>query len=522
MPFQATPLNMVGISQDPSPENIPPTVWNKAINVRFGEFAANKGSGYIDLAGPALFAPERLQFIENLNQLFWLYYGPDGVGVWDGTTHSDITPVGYTSGTRDLWSDTQLNGVAVSNNFIDGPLFWDFNTTNPLTLLPGWPNGVAGDPTWRCNTMSAFKFNLFAFGMREDGVELNDVLRWSASAAPGNLPSSWIPTASNDAGSLPIGGTRGRIIDAVALRDQLLVFKTDSSVSILPVGGTLIYGQRDAYSTIGMLAPRCGIEYRGRAIVLTDKDVVLTDGVEVESIIDDRNRRALFRELDSSLFQRSFMAWDPVSAKVAIFIPSINHPNPGSECNVVYVWDPRDGEWSISVPGDGMSDYALGFHPPPESGAWDNDPEEWDLDGLPWSEGAPSNSELTLASFESELIYGVAAGNLQANGKTIEMELEKLALQFGDVDRITYMNQIWVSADGTYGAQFTVEAGGHDQGTDQPVYGAPITMTVGEDKQRTLEASGRFIALRFKSIGDTNFRINGMRINWRDGGRYAA
>jgi hypothetical protein len=169
-----------------------------------------------------------------------------------------------------------------------------------------------------------------------------------------------------------------------------------------------------------------------------------------------------------------------------------------------------------------MADYALGFYLADPDAIWDGDTQAWDLDGSPWNSAGPTNSKLATVGYDAERIFAFERGELLDNGKPLTATFEKRGIQIGDPDQVTYMAQIWVSADGAAGAQFQVQAGGTDQGPDVPVYGAPVTMDVGSDRYVTLEAAGRYLALKFTSLGAADFRVNQFRIKYRKAGRYAA
>ena len=193
------PISPKGIIYDLTPDRVDPDTLNAGSNVIFRDGIASRIKGHGQVFGTPLFALEDLQYLLNtrteLNN-YWLYPTGDSIGVYNGSNHFDISPVGMSAvSLYNQWTGGNLNGVPILNNKKNNPVYWDLNTGNAMIDLPGWPAGT------KAESVRPFKYHLIAMNITDPGGIFGEALLWSSAAEPGTIPQSWTPLASNEAGS---------------------------------------------------------------------------------------------------------------------------------------------------------------------------------------------------------------------------------------------------------------------------------------------------------------------------------
>jgi len=124
---------------------------------------------------------------------------------------------------RDAWGSAITDGA-----WQDDSLQWDEYPAGqePLQRAPGWCDG------WTALQVVAYKDQLVAIGVNApsiygDAAEPFLVL-WSSLAPAGSFPNAWNPQVGNFAGYVLVQDTPGALAAALLLRDDLILYKTDS------------------------------------------------------------------------------------------------------------------------------------------------------------------------------------------------------------------------------------------------------------------------------------------------------
>ena len=312
-----------GIATDLPDWAAPPDVLSQGDNVEFRDGVINRSPSTSPVYDPPSVAPliARNVQIENVN--YWVYVGATAAYVVTGSTHTAITHAsGQTSQTAiNRLSLELLNGVPIFNNALDEPMYWDGNPTNKFVDLPGWT------ATETCRFLVPHRFHLFAFAVDEAAGFFPNKIKWSDAAAPGNVPSSWTPAATNEAGSATLSDTPGELISAANLRSSLAIYKKGSTHIADYIGGEEIFAFRTLFSQAGALTRNCVVDINGAHLVVTDGDIVIHDGQSIRSIAAKRRRNYFFNALDQDNFENMFVVYNRQQNEVWICFPETGSPD---------------------------------------------------------------------------------------------------------------------------------------------------------------------------------------------------
>ena len=334
-------VGKVGVVYDTPAQELPAHVWTDARGVRFYDNSVWKAYGQEAVLGTPTVDPYYIYHHLGPANVFWAYPGLAKVYATDGATHSDITrAVGgdYTGAANDIWQGTHLGGIEVFNNGIDVPQAW-INPAlgTPLVDLANWPASTTA------RVLKSFKQYLVALDVTKSGTHFPFLVKWSHVADPGTVPSSWDETDDAlDAGEYPLAESGGHILDGVQLDDQFMIYKEDQTHIMSYIGGRFIFQFRKRFDT-GVIAPRCVVEYKKKHYVATAEDIIVHDGFQQESILDDRMRRWYAGYPDPDYVKRSFMVLNERENEIWMCMPAAGQEHP----NVALIINTKDGTQTI-------------------------------------------------------------------------------------------------------------------------------------------------------------------------------
>ncbi len=504
----------IGVVKDLLPANVDVNRYTHVHNVIFDEDRARRQKG-ITLRTPApLFKPERLhyRFFNGVNHM--LYAGQEGIGL-DTSGQTDITPLGYPANLelgQHGW--TSLNGVPVWNHRGFTPHYHDGGIL--MLELPSWPSG------WFCNRMTSFKFYLIAIGGGDATSDIEDQIRWSTSADPGSLPAEWIPTPENDAGDMSFSDTPGPILDAVPLRDSLVVYKGTGIYLVQFIGGIFVFGQRKLFSETGILAENCVVAFRGRHYCVTEGDIIVHDGSRAESIADGEVREFIFNDMSGLYINRSFAYLDPQTLDFCFCWPSKSSLG-WCDRRVRYHLGagPNAGRWTFETmfPFE-VSDVEGGSYTVSGVGGdWDSDIDTWDLKIGVWDDSAEVNiGDQTLeAYYEIKELGQPQWGGMRGAEVSPDAEMRWESKQL-DPSGAVIVDHVWPIIDNPGGAEIFAEFGWQEDRRD------PITWSQADqvNGSRGIDVAqrGRYFSIRFFSSDERDWSIAGFDIDYRPAGRY--
>lgn len=511
-------LRLAGVVADLPAYQAPPDAWTTARNVVMRPYA-ERVQGYSSVYGAL---STNLRSIMNARLSsgvnFWLYNGPTSMYATDGTTTTDLSPGGLTSVTAlNRWSVGMFNGVPYANNAADAPMYWDGNTANNFAALPGW---IAGSS---CGALRSWSNFLIAMNMSEPGGEYPDRVRWSSAAPVGTVPGTWTAAATNEAGDFSCSSTPGALIDGAPLGGNFVLYKNRSAFLMQYIKGTLIFSVTPLPIARGVLALNCIANFKGRHFLLTEGDMVVTDGVSVESVAADVIRKWFFNQLDQTTYDACFVIENRRESEIIVCLPTAG----GTKCDLAAVWNWQRNKWGIrELPS--ISCGALGIvsdTAPTEvwsamSGTWDSYSRRWGEQ--PFSEavesvvvGAPNDTTPS-----SSLAHKLDSGDT-ANGAAIAATLGKYSMDFGDPNLVKTVRRVYPFADSpVLGTTLTVRVGSQMTPTGAVQWSASQPFVIGTDQFVNTFAVGRYISVEFSSSSGARWSLPSFEVLYNERGRY--
>lgn len=499
-----------GVIADERPQEIPVNAWSAARNMRFVDGYARRFEGLTQTFATTSAIPYFLMPFSFSTTRYWVHAGLDNVYVDDGTTRTEITGTTPTGAIDDRWSGGVLSGLLVLNNNSDSPFYWDGNTSNNLTTLTGW------DTDWRAACVRPFKNFLVALDVTKSSVRYPYMVKWSHSADPGSLPSSWDETdPSVDAGELDLAETPDVCIDQLPMGDVNVIYKEASMYSMQHIGAPFIFRFQRLPGDVGMIARGCAADIPGVGhIVMAAGDVVTHSGQGPTSILSGRMRSWLFNTIDGSVYKRSFIATNPTKYEAWICFPESG----ATACTLALVWNYKDDTFaireipSITYGAKGPLTYA-------SAGTWSADSNTWDTDTTSWGSSDASSAEHRLLLCRDSDIL-IADSGTTNDGTAYDAYLEKTGLAFDDPGAVKMIRAVYPRIDGPTGQTLTVEVGGSMDAEASPTWSAPVTYTIGSSYKADCFATGRFLSLRIKSTGSFAWRCKSIDVDLIKRGAY--
>ena len=489
--------------------------WNQCTNVLFPNGFASSAPGWADAVGGCLFRPLWLLPVFTPTVYYWIYVGNDagntvgGIGVTDGVNHFDITPAGgIVALTAGEITGGNLNGIPVINWGTAPPVFWDLNTGNICTDLPGWPVGQLAA------AMRPFKYHLIAMNISDGTGDFPDLVAWSNAAVPGAIPTEWASTPDNDAGNFSLAQASGEVVDGGAIRDQFIVYKNHSTFIMQFIAGQFVFSQRGAFVTSGILARNCWAEMYGSHYVITDGDVIRHNGQEVQSLIDGRMRDYMFNQIDPDTYQTSFIVSSHSTKEVWCCFPKTGHPNP----DTALVYDVRSDSWgNTDLPE--IPFIARGIlNEPGVTFDWDSLTNTWDENFSAWNQRQfnPTTDLLVMADQAGTRM--LAHGGFNRDGAAVPVFLSMDSKDFGEPQRLKLVTAVWnqIQADRTDpDGRYFIRVGWQAETADSVTWLPRQPINAHQFNKADFLVSGRFISIEITGDQTKSWRLNSMDIDYR-------
>lgn len=475
-----------------------PDTFDQADNIVFRQGVAERADSVSAVYDPPSVAPYGILNFQLAGTNYWIYTGATASYVVEGSTHTDITHAGgQTSQTSiNKLSLGLLNGVPFFNNALNEPMYWDGDVGNNFVDLPGW---VA---TESCNVLVPHRFHLFALGIDGPSGDFPEQVKWSAAAAPGNVPASWTPAATNEAGSAELSDTPGEIISGKNLRASLAIYKKQSTHIVDYIGGEEIFAFRTLFSQAGALTRHGVADINGSHFVVTDGDVVLHDGSNIRSLVKNRRRRFLFNQLDQDNFDNLFCVFNRERNEVWLCFPESG--NTFASRAMIYdvaldAWGDRELS-NISFAATGIINDAA------TDETWDADTATWDSDATVWNEVTYSLAadSLVLADQSAPDFLEVGAGAV-----TLTSTLAKNDIDFDEPERFKFVRRVHLRIEADASIDFTIRLGTRNATGESVTYTNAVTVN-SDDGYADVLATGRYISVEISTTTDKTFKITGI------------
>jgi len=382
--------------------------------------------------------------------------------------------------------------VPIISNGADEPVFWA--GPGNLATLTDWT------ATESCKFIAAFKFHLFALDISGPGGTFRSLLRWSKAAEPGTIPNEWTPSGANDAGDVELSDSPGELLCAYPMRDSLLIYKRNATYQAKYVGGDNVFNFRKVQSTSGALTRRAVCDVNGQHLVVSDGDIVLSDGNNKRSIGEARVKDWLFNQLDQTNYPNLFCAYNRAQHEVVIGFPTAS----SEFCNSALVYN-------VDLDSFGVRDLAALVHAPVgfvndtvESNNWADRTETWALTIGAWGSSTISSARDSMIYIHTDEMHQQDV----TDAETVTAYLGKYSMDFGDSGRVKFLRRIHVQARANYGTLF-VRAGSQMEPNDSIAWTSEVTITDPEQIVN-LFAQGRYLSVEVRSAGDSVWKITGL------------
>lgn len=498
----------VGVVQDLSQHELPINAWTDASNIRFLDGYSNQFLGHSQAYGTPSVIPYHVLPVIISGVRYWLYASLTkiyAVTITAGAAvHTNLTrqtagnDVNYAA-TANSWTSTVLGGIPIMNpgNAVDPPQQWDLNTANNFSALSNWPASTY------CKSIRAYKNFLVALNVTKTATNYPYMVKWSHPAVPGSVPSSWDETdATKDAGEFDLADGYDHIIDGLALRDSLIIYKEASVWRLDYTGGQSVFRASKVMGTSGAMNRNCIVEIDGFHVVLTTNDIVIHDGVQATSVLDKVTRRWLFQNMDVDEAYQSFVFKNPFYNEVFICFASIGADYP----DTAIVFNYKDRTVSkrtlpnIHHANFGSVDSSL-------TGTWASDPDPWSSDISSWDspDQVPNQARVLMGAHDTKLFMLDAAASF--DGVIPSAYLERKGLSFDTPERIKLVKGIRPRITGNVGDTVTISIGSQDDPYDTPTY-TEMTHTIGSTVRNDCLVSGRYIAVKLATGTAYNWRMD--------------
>lgn len=431
---------------------------------------------------------------------YWLGFGADSITARETSNSDDVTPIATLQSVDQPWqySSALLNGVPVFTNGLDAPHYWAGDVGTPFVELPDWPAGTTA------KSIAAFKYHLFALDIDEPGGHFEGKVMWSDAAEPGTVPDSWTPAGDNEAGDAELSDTPGPALIAVPMRGSLLIYKRSSLYAADYVERGDIFTFRTLFTSSGALTRRAVSDVNGQHLVVTDGDIVLTDGTNRRSIGEARFREYLFANIDSTHYENLFTAYNRAKGEVLIAFPETGH----ELCTKALVYDVARDSFGVRDLDD-VACAAVGVVNDDATSEIIDDQDiviDDDTRFLNQQNFSLATETLMLA------VDDLAEMQDTDDAVTVPAKIGRYDLTMGDATRVKFAKRLHVRAAAGSGTLF-VRVGARMTPDSNIVWSNEQTLAEGEQIVNVF-AQGRYISLEIRSAGSDVWGVSGVDIEY--------
>jgi hypothetical protein len=435
-----------------------------------------------------------------------------------GTPASNATFVGaystnaasnFTGARDDRWTGGVLNGVLLMNNPVNGLYYWGGDTATKLRKMPAYSN-IA-------DAARPFKNFIVFLGSTVSSVKMPHNVAWSKSAEPGTIPTEYTSTASNDAGNVDLAETPGHMVDCLPLGDVNIIYKQDARYAMQYIGGNDVFRFVRLPGNDGLLARSCVVNTPKGHVFLSNGDVKIHSGGEAVSIADGRIRQWLFRMMDSTNAQRSFLCLNPQKTEVWVVFPSFAQ----TDCDTVAAWNWDTDTWGIRSVSS-VTCAANGLIPATLSAeTWASDTDPWNTDATTWLENEYSANESRLILGTSTPKIGLAETGTMDFGVVFSWMLEKRGIHLDDPESVKVLSASRPQIDAIDGTAISISHGSAMTANGEPTYASPSTHTTGTSNWANAFArGGRYMAIKLESTDPQPVALRSMDLDFIKQGRF--
>lgn len=442
----------------------------------------------------------------------WTICGKAKVYGFDGTTQADITRVSadYTLDDFDSWQGGMFNSYLVLNNGVDVPQVWGpVSLSQKLVDLPAWTSGM------KAKVVVGFKSTLVAINVTKTGGADSRMVKWSHPADPSTLPVTWDETDPiYEAGEISLNDADDGLVDGVGLGDALVLYTRSGAWLMRYVGGTAIYDFTRLPFSFGVMTQGAVAKFPGGHFIVTPDDFVVHDGSEAKSVASGSVKR-FFR---SSLYAQSYFLTRAVALnrehQIWVIFPTAN-----TEMNTVLVWNWETGVWTLhefdgTVRALGVSQFSFSYSFRP----WSSLTGSWAAQTWQW--GGETEALTTETMLVSPMNMDGISKIVDGGGEVCDAEVERtdiINITSDSADALAFKRIFCIRPllEAEPGEVFQVYVGGRNSLSEEVVWKAPVSFTVGTDVEAHVDATYRFLAYKITSSSSSPWKLVAISLDIR-------
>ena len=486
-----------GLAPDQEPYDVELTQFAAGNNVQLHAGRIGKSYGYV-AAQSLAFQPTHVQgwsvesddsvLIGSANGLFRLRVG----AVTDVTSLSYVG--GYSNSPR--WQSSQIGTGMLANNGADRPQYMAANGTR-FGDLANWPS------TLRTGNLKPFLSFLVMAGYTEGAAEYPYTVRWSDEFDPTSVPGSYdITSTTNLAGENVLGGRFGKLVDALPLGGNNIIYAESGSYVMQFIGAPLVFAFRELFDDDGIINPGAVSVFENRHFVVGRNDIYVHDGSSKQSITNKRIKDTFYSELGDP--RSVFVNSDPETSEIWVCFADKNATDTRT-ANRAWVWNWSNNAWtSRDVPniramanGPDVSSTA--------SATWDGLDVPWDNWSQLWSDiGAAANARTmrlySAGYLSSKLFAHNESFAADGTGFTAYLESSKIDLDAvlqRPTERMLQILRIVPQISGV--GQVTFKIGSSNSPQGPVLWKNTKVFNIETDYKVDTRATGRYLAIRVES-----------------------
>lgn len=496
-----------GIVRDVLARELPVGAASNAKNVRFRDGFVSRINGHVGVYGTPTVVPYSVMPFTTQSGRVIVYAGLQQIYSVTGTTHTVRTRTsgGAYNATEDNdWTGGVIGGIAYLNNPQDPPQYWDGVSGN-FAVDPTWPNA-------KCKAFRVFRNYGIAMNVTKVLTNYPHMVKWSAPANPGALPSSWDETnPTTRAGETDLSDNQSIIVDGLGLDDQFVIYKESAYYLMRFIGGNEVFSFQRVSDVAGMLARNCAADTPLGHVVLTQGDVILHNGGEPQSIVQGRMRKWLFNQIDSTNYKRSFVAQNPDQKEVWICFPASGQ----AACTLALIWSWDKNTFTVrdlpsaTCGAQSVIDVSV-------NNSWNSQTETWDESSRTWGNSgfAPTASRLIVGTTEPKI--QLTDQSRKFDGASFTAFFEREGMDLGNPSTRKMVKSIRPRFLSKSGTVINIYVGHQESLNEGVMWEGPYQFTSGQMDRVTMRVSGRFIGVKFETTGTQGWELQSYDIEYEE------
>jgi len=341
-------LGSTGVVTDIPPSRLPPNAFSRAKNVRFDEMSVTRSPVFRTIKDTLAFDPRHVvNIVPTAGGFSTIVMASDTFQIKEyvnGTVHDRNGSISLLNSSLATYTSTSLADIDYLNRVDRIPVYRGAAGGN-FADLPHWDSG------WRTESLKAFGDFLLGIGMTEGSTAYSQRVRWSDIALANSVPGSWDASdTTKSAGFNDLVQLGTPLIDGAALGVNFILYSSDQVWLMEFVGGTFIFNFRKLFDGCGVVNQNCVVEVDSLHFVFDRDDIYKHDTHTKVSICDQRVKDYIFAGMDTSKYDRCFVAHNHSVEEIMFCYVSRDDMaefTSGDRCNRAAVFNYRTETWSF-------------------------------------------------------------------------------------------------------------------------------------------------------------------------------